>query len=287
MKNLFSTIRSWFSPKQQYASEVALLRLEYESRIQHLECVIKRHSVMLKHDQVSVTTSEETLKAHFDCVVSESVMKWLANWADDLDFVKTNDIESTVSDAINEHDFSDSISDALDDAISNRDWDYELRDAIDWDKVADKVVDKIDWSDAIRTNDILTTDDIDTDDLMLKSEHMSEDDLVTRDDLSDMVIGELKRDWFTQMLKDDVARIFKDTLQSVRDTEDANCRNAIDDEIVAKVDTLVAEQLLKKFGDSFDIWFHNLIAHSVKHVITQMITAAHDQVVSDSEESKS
>jgi hypothetical protein len=283
MKNLFSTIRSWFSPKQQYASEVALLRLEYESRIQHLECVIKRHSVMLQHDKVSVTTSEDTLKAHFDCVVSESVMNWLKQWADER-YAQTDDMESLVEDAISN---GSCVDDAVECKLDNEDWDYRLRDSLDWDKVADKVADKIDWSDAISSNDILTTDDIDTDDLMLKSEHMSEDDLVTRDDLSDMVIGELKRDWFTQMLKDDVARIFKDTLQSVRDTEDANCRNAIDDEIVAKVDTLVAEQLLKKFGDSFDIWFHNLIAHSVKHVITQMITAAHDQVVSDNEESKS
>lgn len=280
MKNLFSTIRSWFSPKKCEPSEVDLLRLEYETRIQSLEHDVRRLCTMLEWPQVSVTTDEKLLKQHFNTVVSESVMKWLTNWADER-YAQTDDIESLVEDAISN---GSCVDDAVECKLDNEDWDYRLRDSLDWDKVAEKVVDKLDWDTVISDNDILTTNDIDTDDLMLKSEHLSDDDIVTRDELSDMVIGELKRDWFTQMLKDDVARLFKDTLQAVRDTEDANCRNAIDDEIVAKVDTLVAEQLHKKFGDSFDIWFHNLIAHSVKQVITEMIAAAHQQVVADSKE---
>ena len=47
---------------------------------------------------------------------------------------------------------------------------------------------------------------------------------------------------------------------------------------------LIAEELQKKFGDSFDIWFHNLIAHSVKQVISDMIVAAHQQVVANTED---
>lgn len=276
---MFTAIRCFISNFTKMFSPAP--QTDTEMRLQHLEHEVTRLNKMLSMHEVSITTSDESLKQHLDTLISKSVMVWLANWADDLDFVKSDDIETIVSDAINENDFSDSISDALDDAISNRDWDYELRDAVDWDRVADKVADKLDWSTIISDNSILTSDEIDTDDLMLKSEHMSDDDIVTREDLSDMVIGELKRDWFEQKLKEDVSRIFKDTLQSVRKTEEDNCRNAIDDEIEAKVALLVAERLQEKFGESFDIWFHNLIAHSVKDVISSMIKAAHDQVVAD------
>lgn len=264
MKNLFSSIRSWFFPKEERISEVALLRMEYESRIQHLECVVRRLAVMLKHGEVDITVSEQTLKEHFQTLVRETV-------EDAFDF------DTLVSDAINDYDFSD----AVDTAISDKDWDYELRHSIDWDKVAERVAEKLDWETIVSDNDIVTRGDYDFDDMMLKSEHMSEDDLVTRDDLSDMVINELKRDWFEQMLKDEVTRHFKDTLQRVRETEEENCRNAIDDEIENKVAVLIDEELKKKFGDSFDIWFHNVIAHGVKQVISEMIVAAHKQVVAN------
>jgi len=264
MKNLFSTIRSWFSPKQQYISEVALLRMEYESRIQHLECVIKRLSVMLAHEEVSVTTDENTIRDHFQNHIKRVVESEL-------------DISEMVEEAIDNRDFSSDISDALDDAISNRDWDYDLRDALDWDRVADKVVDKLDWSTIVSDNELLTRDDIDLDDVMLKSEHMSEDDLVTRDDLSDMVVGELKRDWFEQKLRDDVRNIFKDTLQAVRETEDANCRNAIDDEIVSKLDALIREQMQQKFGDQWDNWFNENTRHCVKVILGEFLQSAYEQ----------
>ncbi len=280
MKNLFSSIRSWFFPKEERISEVALLRMEYESRIQHLEITTRRLAVMLQHGKVDVTVSEQTLKEHFDAVVSESVMKWLPNWADDLEFVKTDDLESAVSNAIDDYDFTD----AVDTAISDKDWDYELRHSLDWDKVAERVSEKLDWETIISDQDIITRNDYDFDDFMLKSEHLSEDDIVTRDELSDMVIGELKRDWFDSKLKEDVARIFKDTLQSVRQTEEDNCRNAIDDAIEAKVDVLIGERMNEKFGPSFDIWFHNLIAHAVKCVITEMVKAAYEESVKSSNE---
>ncbi len=267
MKNLFSSIRSWLFPKEERVSEVALLRMEYESRIQSLETTTRRLAVMLKHGEVDVTVSEQTLKEHFQTLIREIV-------EDAFDF------ETLVSDAINDYDFSD----AVDTAIGDRDWDYELRHTLDWDKVAERVSEKLDWETIVSDNDIITRGDYDFDDMMLKSEHMSEDDIVTRDELSDMVVGETKRDWFTQMLKDEVARHFKDTLQRVRETEEANCRNAIDEEIEHKVSFLITEELQKKFGDSFDIWFHNLIAHSVKQVISDMIVAAHQQVVDNNNE---
>lgn len=277
--NMFTAIRCFISNFTKMFSPAP--QTDTEMRLQHLEHEVTRLNKMLSMHEVSITTSDESLKQHIDTLISKSVMMWLAKWADDLDFVKSDDIETIVSDAINENDFSDSISDALDDAISNRDWDYELREAVDWDRVADKVADKLDWSTIISDNCILTSDEIDTDDLMLKSEHMSDDDLVTREDLSDMVIGELKRDWFEQRLKEDVSRIFKETLQSVRDTEEDNCRNSIDEAIEFKLDQLLSEQMKSKFGPEFDIWFHNLVAHSVQNVIGEMIKAAHDQVVSD------
>lgn len=211
---------------------------------------------------------------HLDAEVSKSVMNWLPNWLDDYDF--TSKVESVIDDG-------NLVENAADDWLNNQDWDYNLRDCLDWDKVADRVVEKLDWETIISDNDIVTEHHIDLDDIMLKSDHMSEDDLVTRDDLSTMVVDELKRDWFNSLLSDEVKRHFKDTLQSVRQTEEANCRNAIDDEIESKVALLVAERLQEKFGDSFDIWFHNLIAHSVKSVISEMIVAAHSQVVANND----
>lgn len=251
-----------------------------EMRIQQLEHDVNRLNKMLAMHEVSIAVDESVLIAHRDIIISKSVMNWLPNWVAEFDYVSKDDI----GDAIEEHDFSDSISDALDDAISNRDWDYELREAIDFDRVADKVADKLDWETIISDNDIVTNNDIDLDDVMLKSDHLSEDDIVTRDELSDMVIGELKRDWFEQKMKDEVTRHFKDTLQSVRQTEEGNCRNAIDDAIEAKLDLLLTEQMRSKFGPQFDIWFHNLVAHAVKTVLGEMVKAAYEQVTTEEDD---
>lgn len=274
MKNLFSSIRSWFVPKDERISEVALLRLEYESRIQHLECVVRRLSAMLEHDKVDVTVSEKTLKEHFDTVISKSVMNWLPNWAEDLEFVKTEDLDDAVESAL---DNGSAVENACDSWMNNQDWDYNLRDSLDWDAVAEKVAKKMDWSEVISDNDILTTDDIDVDDLMLQSEQMCDDDVMTRADLSDEVCSELKRDWFTQMLKDEVARIFKETLYTARTTEEQNIVNAIDDEIAVKLDALIREELGKKFGEQWDNWYNENTRHCVKVVLGEFLASAYEQ----------
>jgi hypothetical protein len=225
MKNLFSSIRSWFFPKSKEPSEVQLLRHEYECRIQHLEGDVRRLSTMLGHDQVNVTTDATVLKEHFQTVVREAVEEAF-------------DFDALVSDAVNDFDYSD----VIDNAIENKDWDYELRASLDWDKVADKVVDKIDWSDVVSDNDILTRDDVDVDDLMLQSEQMSDDEVMTREDMSDEVANELKRDWFKQMLSEQVASIFKDTLYKARETEHDNVINAIDEEIELGLNKAIEER---------------------------------------------
>jgi hypothetical protein len=192
-----------------------------------------------------------------------------------------------IQDAIAECDMTDAISDALDDAISNRDWDYELRESIDWDKVAERVSEKLDWPTIISDNEIVCSGDYDFDDMMLKSEHMSDDDLVTRADLSDMVTDELKRDWFSSLLKDEVGRIFKDTLYAARDTEEDNCRNAIDDEIEVKVDSLIREQMQSKFGPAYDEWFNGFVLHAVKASLADLLEQSYKAAVANAKEVQS
>jgi len=117
-------------------------------------------------------------------------------------------LKETITEAIEEkftdYDFSDAVESAVDDAISGKDWEYELQDALDYDKIADKVADKIDWSDVISNNDIVTTSDIDVDDIMLKSDTLSDDEKISRGDLGDEVIAQLQRDWFKMMLNDEI-----------------------------------------------------------------------------------
>lgn len=249
----FSNLLSMFKPNNQTEERLRLMGVEQDIHI------IKR---VLSLDPLDVHADSK----HLDAEVSKRL--------DDYDF--TSKVESVIDD-------NGLVENAVDDWLNGQDWDYNLRDSLDWDKVAERVAEKLDWETIISDNNVVTEDRIDFDDIMLKSDHMSEDDLVTRADLSDMVVNELKRDWFNSLLSDEVKRHFKDTLQSVRQTEEANCRNAIDDEIESKVALLVAERLQEKFGDSFDIWFHNLIAHSVKSVISDMIVAAHAQVVANND----
>ncbi len=113
-------------------------------------------------------------------------------------------LKETIEEAIEEHDFSDAVESAVDDAISGKDWEYELQDSLDYDKIADKVADKIDWSDVISNNDIITTDSLDIDDIMLKSDTLSDDEKISRGDLGDEVIAQLQRDWFKTMLNDEI-----------------------------------------------------------------------------------
>ena len=255
---------------QMFRNSLVHMRHEYETRIQHLEGDVRRLCKMLNHDQVNVTTDDSLLKEHFKTVVREAIEE-------------SFDFDTLISEAINEHDFSDSISDALDDAISNRDWDYELREAIDWDKVAEKAVEKMDWSDIISSNDILTSDDIDVNDLMLQSEQMSDDDVMTREDLSDEVCNELKRDWFKQMLSEQVASIFKDTLYKARETEHDNVINAIDDEIANGLAKAIEERMAEKFGAMWDTWYVEHTRHCVKTILGEFLASAYEQTKGDND----
>ena len=255
---------------QMLRNNLVHMRHEYECRIQHLEGDVRRLCTMLGHDQVNVTTDESLLKEHFKTVVREAVEE-------------SFDLDTLVSEAINDHDFSDSISDALDDAISNRDWDYELREAIDFDKVADKVADKIDWSEVISDNDILTSNDLDVSDVMLQSEQMSDDDVMTRSDLSDEVVSELKRDWFKQMLSEEVASIFKDTLYKARETEHDNVINAIDDEIANGLAKAIEERMAEKFGAMWDTWYVEHTRHCVKTILGEFLASAYEQTKGDND----
>ena len=115
-------------------------------------------------------------------------------------------LKETIEEVIAEHDFSDVLSDAVDDAMNSKDWDYELREAVDWDKVADRVSDKIDWHQAISDHDIITRDELDVDDIMMKSEELNEDEIVKQSDLADRVSNELKRDWFQTMLTEEIRK---------------------------------------------------------------------------------
>jgi hypothetical protein len=192
--------------------------------------------------------------------------------------VLSDNIDSAVEDSIGN---SSIVEDTVERVIDDKDWDYTLRDCLDWDRVAEKAVEKMDWESIISDNDIVTNGDYDFDDMMLKSEHMSEDDLVTRADLSDMVADELKRDWFDSKLKEEVARIFKDTLYAARDTEEDNCRNAIDDEIEHKVDALIREQLQSKFGTAYDEWFNGFVLHAVKSSLADLLEQSYKAAVAN------
>jgi len=276
---MFTAIRCFISNFIKMFSPAP--QTDTEMRLQHLEHEVTRLNTMLSMHEVSITPDSVLLKQHLDTLISKSVMVWLANWADDLDFVKTNDLDDAVESCINNGSL---IDDACDSWMNNQDWDYTLRDSIDWDKVAEKVAEKLDWDTIVSDNELVTNHDIDLDDVMLKSEHMSDDDLVTREDLSDMVIGELKRDWFEQKMREDVTRIFKDTLTSVRNNEEGNYSNAIDDAIVAKLDEMLGNRLNERFGPEFDIWFHNLVAHCVKSVITEMVRASYEEITNTKSE---
>lgn len=276
MKNLFSKILSWFKPSEQ---ESDLLRVKRylaqrtdaaEVRIKVLEHTVHKLAVMLAYEEVSVTTDDNTIRDHF-CNHIKRVVK------SDLD------IDTLVESAIEDRDFSDDISNALDDAISNRDWDYELREAVDWDKVAERVVEKLDWSEVISDNDIITRDELDLDDLMLKSEHMSDDDLVTRENLADMVSDQLKRDWFPMMVYEIVAEAFDKKLLVTRENAQANCVNAIDDEIENAVAESVRERMKDKFGPEFDNWFNENIRHTIKVVLGEFLQAAYEQTKNEGE----
>ena len=265
MKILFYRILNWLGINRE--SDIVMLRNglvrqrhEFETRIQHLEGDVRRLCTMLRHDQVNVTTDATLLKEHFNTIVRESVEE-------------SYDFDALVSDAVEDFDFSD----AVDDAFNAKDWDDVIRDNLDHDKVADKVMRDIDWSELISENDIITRDELDPDDVMLKSDQMSDDEVMTREDMSNEVISELKRDWFKTMLKEEVVSLFKATLYDARETEHANALNAIDDEIQTQIGVMISQRMEFKFGEEWDSWYNENTRHCVKVILGEFLASAYEQ----------
>lgn len=164
------------------------------------------HNITITFTPIGEKSVDANANAHAPAITEERVIELIREHTVTASDAIKQQIADAVSDAVDEHDFNDTVESAVDDAISNRDWDYEMREAIDWDKVAERVVDKIDWSDVISNNDILTRDEIDVDDIMMKSEELNEDEIVKQADLADRVHSELKRDWFAEMLSDEIKK---------------------------------------------------------------------------------
>lgn len=265
---MIGKLLAWFLPANTTEHKYALL----EMRVMCLEMENNKLRVMLEMDDINAST-QERFKPHFDAMVSKSVMSWLKNWLDDYDVSESESFKDGVGSILDDHDFSDQI----DDALGNRDWSYELEGVLDYDDVADKVLRKVDWSEIISDNDIVTTDDIDCSDVMLKSEQLSEDETIKRGDLSDEISNDLKRDWFATMVAEIVDSEFQRSLGKARETAQANSQNAIDDEIQFAVAERIESQMKQKFGDSWDNWFNENIRHTVQTVLGEMLEAAYEQ----------
>lgn len=268
MKNIIGKLISWFSPKSKTEDTLRDLELRImglEQDVHHLKAMLNTDSIAL----AGMTKHEE----HFDTIVSKSVMKWLSNWAEDK-FVSNENLDDAVSDSISNGSY---VSDEVENVLDNEDWDYRLRDALDWDKVASRVVDKIDWSDVISDNQLVTEDSYDFNSFLTEDDQLSEDEAISRGELGDAVLGELKRDWFPMMILEQVSEAFDKKLLNARQNEEANARNAIDDEIEMKLDTLIREQMKSKFGEEWDTWYNENTRHCVKVILGEFLAAAYEQ----------
>lgn len=272
MKQMIGKLLAWFLPANTTEHKYALL----EMRVMCLEMENNKLRVMLEMDDINASTQEQ-FKPHFDAMVSKSVMSWLKNWLDDYDVSESESFKDGVGSILDDHDFSDQI----DDALGNRDWSYELEGVLDYDDLADKVLRKVDWSDIISDNDIVTTDDIDCSDVMLKSEQLSEDETIKRGELSDEISNDLKRDWFATMVAEIVDSEFQRSLGKARENAQANCQNAIDDEIQHSVAERIESQFKTKFGAEWDNWFSENIRHTVQTVLGEMLQSAYEQTKSE------
>lgn len=276
---MIGKLLAWFLPANTTEHKYALL----EMRVMCLEMENNRIRKMLEIQGESTLDSEDSkvvlYNSNFDTMVSKSVMSWLKNWLDDYDYSDSDTLADKVGSIIDDHDFSD----ALDDAIGNRDWSYELEGVLDYDDLADKVLRKVDWSDIISDNDIVTSDDIDCSDVMLKSEQLSEDETIKRGDLSDEISNDLKRDWFATMVAEIVDSEFQRSLGKARVNAQDNCQNAIDDEIQSAVAQRIEAQMKQKFGDNWDNWFNENIRHTVTTVLGEMLEAAYEQTKKNTE----
>ena len=274
---MIGKLLAWFLPANTTEHKYALL----EMRVMCLEMENNRIRKMLEIQGESTLDSEDSkvvlYNSNFDTMVSKSVMSWLKNWLDDYDYSDSDTFGEKVEGVIADHDFSD----AVDDCISNKDWSYELEGVLDYDDLADKVLRKVDWSEIISDNDIVTTDDIDCSDVMLKSEQLSEDETIKRGDLSDEISNDLKRDWFKSLIAEMVDSEFQSSLGKARENAQANSQNAIDDEIQSAVAQRIESQFKTKFGAEWDNWFSENIRHTVQTVLGEMLQSAYEQTKSE------
>lgn len=122
--------------------------------------------------------------------------------------VQSDALEEAVNSAIEDYDFSD----IVDDCCNNRDITYDVEQALDslcgsqLHELARKLR---------RDQGMLSEDDISPSDVMLKSEHLNEDDVLTRGDMSDAIADDLKRDWFKMMVNDLVKDMVEKTIKEM------------------------------------------------------------------------
>ena len=274
---MIGKLLAWFLPASTTEHKLVLVEL----RLAGLEMDNLRLRRMLEIEGESTLESEDSkvvlYNANFDTMVSKSVMSWLKNWFDDYEYSDSEAFAISVGSILDDHDFTDQI----DDSLSSRDWSYELEGVLDYDDVASKVIKKLDWSDVISDNDIVTSDDIDCSDVMLKSEQLSEDEIVKRGDLAEEISNDLKRDWFKSLIAEMVDSEFQHSLGKARENAQANSQNAIDDEIQSAVAQRIESQFKDKFGAEWDNWFSENIRHTVQTVLGEMLQSAYEQTKSE------
>jgi len=280
MKQMIGKLLAWFLPASTTEHKLVLVDLRLAGlEMENKQLTEDMNRLRVMFDLKNISDNEPQIHQCFDNKVSLSVMSWLKNWLDDYDVSESESFKDGVGSILDDHDFSDQI----DDALGNRDWSYELEGVLDYDDLADKVLRKVDWSDIISDNDIVTSDDIDCSDVMLKSEQLSEDETIKRGDLSDEISNDLKRDWFATMVAEIVDSEFQRSLGKARATASDNCQNAIDDEIQSAVTQRIEAQMKQKFGDEWDNWFNENIRHTVTTVLGEMLEAAYEQTKKNTE----
>ena len=168
--------------------------------------------MLLTHELNIVFTPKQSIvddanaNAPAPAITEERVLELIREHTATASDALKESIEESIEEKFTDYDFSDAVESAVDDAISAKDWEYELQGSLDYEKIANKVVDSIDWSQCISDHDIITRDDIDVDDIMLKSEELNEDEIVKQADLADRVCAEMKRDWFAELIKEEMKK---------------------------------------------------------------------------------
>jgi hypothetical protein len=278
MKQMIGKLLAWFLPASTTEHKLVLVDLRLAGlEMENKQLTEDMNRLRVMFDLKNISDNEPQIHQCFDNKVSLSVMSWLKNWLDDYDVSESESFKDGVGSILDDHDFSDQI----DDALGSRDWSYELEGVLDYDDLADKVLRKVDWSDIISDNDIVTTDDIDCSDVMLKSEQLSEDETIKRGELSEEISNDLKRDWFKSFIAEMVDSEFQHSLGKARENAQANSQNAIDDEIQNAVAERIESQFKTKFGEEWDNWFSENIRHTVQTVLGEMLQSAYEQTKSE------